>query len=130
MSSRDALAQQIATHLATHPEDGLDLLNTTIGAIHSTAHVLPPVIVAPKHEGPEGELVETTILNPRTGVEDRLVAVDISLRFTPAASEADFDTSSRRLTIDYEEIGEHHALTYVTESDSLPVTLPEGWREP
>ncbi|GAA1491580.1 hypothetical protein [Brachybacterium sacelli] len=124
MSTLAGLSQQITDH----PDDALAVLDAVETALRSEGFNPPAVTVVPAHEDDEGEWIETAVLNPRTGEEDSLVVVDVSQRFT-SAEAIDFDADTRILHLDYDDLADHDGLLYVTESDTLPVSLPEGWRE-
>lgn len=123
------LSRMLTEHLAAYPEDALKVLGAGEGAIRSTAFAPPAITIVPGHEDEDGEWVETTILNPRTGEADTLIVVDSFLRYTKASSGADFDVEAKVLHIDYDGCSDYDGLLYLAESDGLPVSLPEEWSE-
>ena len=129
MANLADLSRTLTEHLSAHPEDALEVLSAVEGVIRSAAFAPPAITIVPGHEDEEGEWIETTILNPRTGEADTLIAVDTSLRYTEACSDVDFDVKAKVLHIDYDGCSDYDGLVYLTESDQLPASLPEEWSE-
>ena len=69
------------------------------------------------------------LVNPRTGQPDNLQSVDQATRWTTMEPIERYNIPARRLCFYYDGYADFDALCYVSESDGLPVSLPEGWHE-
>lgn len=109
-----------SAYAAEYPDEALPLLENLTTAIHQALTTSAPHIQI----SPDG-----TIINPRTEEPDELIAIDMDMhRETEAAVIDDQARAQRRIHFRYgdsESFYEH--LCYVTDSDHLPVRLPEGW---
>ena len=68
-------------------------------------------------------------VNPRTGEPDDLQAVDQATRYTTMEPLDTDDAATRRVRFVYDGHADYNDICYVAESDGLPVSLPDGWRE-
>lgn len=124
LSARAALIEDIGRYLSTNVDDALSLVDDILLAAKSKIEEkAPPVAIG------YDDLGQVCIINPRTHEIDTLIAVDIAdLRHT-ALKEHQIDIADRSIHIEYDSHTDYHDLCYVTESDGLPVTLPDHWRE-
>lgn len=118
----------LGNHLASHPEDAYLLYDEAASMARDAAALAPEATIIEETYSEEGGVTPATVLNPRTGTPDTLVAVDISERHTEL-DEVDIDGGAKTIHIEYDETADYHGLLYITESDQLPVSLPENWNE-
>lgn len=123
-----AITDQLKELLIDEPDLIYTALDDTQATISEAADSAPEVTIVGEHRTDEDGLIDAHVINPRTGEVDTLVAVDLSIRHTDLDPEG-IDAEESTLHIEYDGRADYEGQFYVTESDNLVVSLPEGWSE-
>lgn len=128
-SGRVSLIKAALTeHIQQHPDDAHAILDAAAGAIQAAAPKYPEVLVRPRQYSSEIGWIEGSVINPLTGRDDTLIAVDSSTRETELDDEGINDKQGV-IHFEYGGSGDYNGVMYLTASDRMPVRLPEGWTE-
>ena len=121
-----AVKAALVQHLLQYPDDAYQLLDAVTSTVRDSHDAYPAVGLFPENQTDEGGWMPGRVINPRTGEEDTLIAVDSSVRRTELDSDSIGDGT---ITFDYDSTEDYDGVMYITSSDQLPVRLPEGWTE-
>lgn len=123
-----AITDQLKELLIAEPDLIYTAFDATRSAISDAADSAPEVTIVAEHYTDADGLIDAHVINPRTGQTDILVAVDTSIRHTDLDAEG-IDAEESILHIEYDGHADYEGQFYITESDNLVVSLPEGWSE-
>lgn len=123
-----AITDQLKQLLIAEPDLIYTALDAAQDAISEAADSAPAVTIVGERHTDEDGLIDAHVINPRTGEIDTLVAVDTSIRHADLNAEG-IDAEESTLHIEYNGHADYEGQFYITESDNLVVSLPEGWSE-
>lgn len=123
-----AILKHLEDRLALQPELAYSAYNSILDIIRTSGENAPAVTIVPETYTDEEGAVDAQVINPRTGEVDTLISVDVGHRQTDL-DEYGINAENSSIHIEYDSGGHYDGLLYLTASDQLPVSLPEGWTE-